>query len=423
MNDPIAIRHVDLRGEEPAVATGGSSFTIFWWGDLPLGARMACSEQLPYGEGQLGALTAEFLAEQLAAREPELGAPLRATVAGDPKPALSLAAARNLDRPLARIERLAEPGAGDPGLVSVILCTRDRLAGLATCLASLRNQIGQPGEILVVDNSASGSARAMCADRPGIVYVHEPRPGLSIARNAGVRAARRDILAFTDDDVEVHPRWTSEVASAFADPRVEAMAGLVLPAELATPAQCYFQFELGGFGSRFVPSLFDQQYFAEARTRGAQVWQIGAGANMAFRRSAFDRAGLFDERLGAGASGCSEDSELWYRLFARGGNCLYEPRAVVFHHHRAEWAALKAQQRSYMRGHVSALVAQYDAFGDRANLRGIWRRLPKYLYRSLKSGLRHRDRRAMAVAQIIGWTSGLQYLFRRGWRAKGVQRS
>ena len=82
------------------------------------------------------------------------------------------------------------------------------------------------------------------------------------------------------------------------------MTGLVLPSSLATPAQRFFQFDMGGFGSSFLPLRFDGSFIEEQRPHGPQVWRIGAGANMAFRGSVFARVGLFDERLGAGASGC-----------------------------------------------------------------------------------------------------------------------
>ena len=83
---------------------------------------------------------------------------------------------------------------------------------------------------------------------------------------------------------------------------------------------------------------------------------------MAFRREAFERVGLFDERLGAGAAGCSEDSELWYRLLAEGHQCRYAPTAVVFHYHRTHWEELRHQTYSYMRGHVAALFFQFDRY-------------------------------------------------------------
>jgi GT2 family glycosyltransferase len=258
----------------------------------------------------------------------------------------------------------------------------------------------------------------VCDVFAGTVYIQESRPGLSRARNAGVRAATGAIIAFTDDDARPHPGWLAEIARAFRAHDVDCITGLVLPASLKTDAQRSFQFAMGGFGSAVVPALFDGRFFAETMPHGAHVWRIGAGANMAFRRSAFELAGLFDERLGAGASGCSEDSEFWYRLLALGGSCLYEPRAVVFHHHRAEWRQLRTQMRSYMRGHVSALIAQWDAFGHRGNILRIVRQLPSYFVRTALTSLwkRRLSRLLILLEEVRGWFAGLLYIVRPGWR-------
>jgi GT2 family glycosyltransferase len=254
-------------------------------------------------------------------------------------------------------------------------------------------------------------------------YVHESRPGLSVARNAGIRASRGSLIAFTDDDVETDPRWTAEITRAFSSPKVEAVTGLVLPARLDTPAQCFFQFSMGGFGAACIPLIFDRRFLDETRAMGSQVWRIGAGANMAFRRSIFDRIGLFDERLGAGASGCSEDSELWYRLLAGGGACLFEPRAVAIHHHREQWSELRRQVRAYMRGHVSALLVQAARFRHYGNLRRIFLQLPAYFLRAAFWAARDGGgvpRLQILLDEIGGWLFGLHYAFRPRWRARSV---
>jgi hypothetical protein len=105
-------------------------------------------------------------------------------------------------------------------------------------------------------------------------------------------------------------------------------------------------------------------------------------------------------------------------LLALGGSCLYEPRAVVFHHHRATWGELMSQVRVYMRGHVSALIAQADAFGDRANLKRIAWQLPRYFVRTALVSLvkRRWKRAALLSAEIAGWFAGLVYFVRPGWR-------
>jgi GT2 family glycosyltransferase len=420
---PMQIAHLDLSRNRPAPASDGlPMLAILWWRDLPLGMISGTAEETPFSRASLTANLARLAAEQRSARDPQFGAPLRGTYDGKPENVLRIrkacAAEGSLDW-LDSVSCLPLCSAAD---LAVIICTRDRGAHLRACLASLAGQLSPPGEIVVVDNSKNGDVRALCEARSDVRYVHEPRPGLSMARNAGILAATRPIIAFTDDDVQPHPLWTSEVARVFADAEhaPDAMTGLVLPARLDTPAKVFFQMRMGGFGSRFVPVRFDALLYENTRTQGAHVWHIGAGANMAFRRAIFEKVGLFDERLGAGASGCSEDSEMWYRIIATGGTCQYEPRAVVYHDHRDSWQALYSQMRAYQNGHVSALVAQADRFGDRGNLRRIFRQLPSYFLRELFESVQANEpeRRRVLAEEFRGWCSGLRYVFDRRWRGQ-----
>lgn len=159
-----------------------------------------------------------------------------------------------------------------------------------------------------------------------------------------------------DDDLIAHPLWLVSLLAGFIKEKVGCVTGLVLPRELETVAQIAFEFVMGGFSVGFIPLVFGQDFFAKTRRFGVPVCGIGAGASMVFRREVFTAIGTFDERLGAGASGCSENSELWYRLLARGWECRYEPSAVVFHRHRLSWEALERQIVAYMKGHVAALL-------------------------------------------------------------------
>ena len=147
---------------------------------------------------------------------------------------------------------------------------------------------------------------------------------------------------------------------------------------------------------------------------------------MAFRRDAFDRVGLFDERLGAGTSGCSEDSELWYRLLAEGHLCRYEPAAVVFHTHRREWRELRQQSYDYMRGHVAALLFQFDRYGHWGNVYRATLVLPTYfvrlLFRVVKRSILTEDSGKTAAVlplgpQVRGLVAGCAYYLRHRWRA------
>jgi len=415
------IRHVDLSAALPAIAESERPvFAVFWWRELPLGVRTFLPEELPLGRTQIASLAADLAAVQLAARLEHFGGPARATFDGRAVLSIPLDAIRSSGDLLGQLDALAETTPAPASDISVVICTRDRPVALAGCLARLRDQQSPPGQIVVVDNSSRRTAEPILSSFPDVQYVHEPRPGLSVARNAGVRASRCPLIAFTDDDVEPYQGWTREIARAFSNPDIDAVTGLVLPAELDTAAQRFFQLEMGGFGGECTPLIFDGRFFAETCPKGAQVWRVGAGANMAFRRTVFDKIGLFDERLGAGASGCSEDSELWYRLLAGGGACLFEPRAVVLHHHREQWNELRQQVRAYMQGHVSALLVQADRFGHRGNIRRIVRQLPAYFARTAFRAIQDGASLRLQILQeeVLGWLGGLRYAIQPGWRAR-----
>ena len=180
----------------------------------------------------------------------------------------------------------------------------------------------------------------------------------------------------------------------------------MLPVSLGSDAAFAFEMDFGGLGGSFLPRTFDPDFLQSSFGEAPQVWRIGAGANMAIRREAFERVGLFDVRLGAGATGCSEDSEFWYRLLAAGLSCRYEPAAVVHHEHRASIDALRRQLRDYMRGHMVALLIQYQAHGQTGNLvRAVT--LPAW---TLAAGVRHlfrpTFRRKVIAWELLGLAEG-----------------
>jgi GT2 family glycosyltransferase len=303
--------------------------------------------------------------------------------------------------------------AEQPPSISVVICTRNRPVELARCLASLAGQTMAPREIVVVDNDSTDSRTREAAEAHGAVYVREDRIGLDIARNTGARAATAEIAAYTDDDVVVHPRWVERLAAAFDTPEIAVVTGLVLPAELDTEAQAHFE-AYWGFGRGYRRIDFGRAFFAQDGRIGAPVWQIGTGANMALRRDALIDAGLFDERLCAGAAGCSGDTELWHRLLAAGFTCRYEPGAVVRHFHRRDVAALARQIRHYMRGHATALLIQYERSGNRGNLKRAFVHMPLLYGRRiashlLQSGARHNR---FLWQEVGGYCAGLLYYFR-----------
>lgn len=421
------IQHIDLSQPWPDLTVrsdGQGYWLVLWWHQIPLGHLEIPPEQLPLTAGQ-------WLHQAITVITPTVGGHLLEEGFQAPLPgafgnwqsqatAPKLTALAALQQPLDQLQRYWQDRANAQGAmtVSVIICTRDRPDHLARCLRSLQGLATPPAEILVVDNAPTSDAtQRLVAQFPAVRYCQEPQPGLSVARNTGLRQATGHLVAFTDDDVEVHSHWIEQLRVAFQDPQVMAMTGLVLPARLDTEAEQVFQRGATGFGWGYRPLRFDHRFFAEMKPLGVPVWRIGAGANMAFRRQVFADLGGFDERLGAGAAGCSEDSELWYRILATGGICHYQPTAVVFHHHRADLGSLKQQMQAYMAGHVVALLVQAERHGHWGNLRRLVIALPRYYLKRLILGALHRFQGPYRTVgtEVVGCLAGVTYY----WRDRG----
>jgi glycosyltransferase involved in cell wall biosynthesis len=247
---------------------------------------------------------------------------------------------------------------------SVVVCTRERPDDLRRCLSSLTVQDHPSFAVWVVDNApASGDTREVVRSFEGALdmhYVMEPRPGLSRARNAGLRSGLRgDFVAWLDDDEVADPLWLSELVRAFdGRPEVVAASGAVVPAELATQAQLWFE-QFGGHskGRGFTPDEFSPRTWDRQHPL-YPLPPFGVGANMAFRTRALRERGGFDEALGAGrpAQG-SEDTKMFTDLLRAGGTVAYHPSALTRHFHRRDVDGLRRQ----MRGYGSGLTAFYTA--------------------------------------------------------------
>ncbi len=408
------LRHVDLRESLPPLegADGEAHRWYLWWGSRPLGVLRLEPWQLPVTRPRLARLVATAIGPavgDLLHPESVFAAALPFDSAPTPVAPPRLEALLDqhaLDRLDEIVDRPPPPPVAASS-VAVVVCTRDRPEQLRNCLASIAALNVPPDELVVVDNGDDGGATRRVAEQFSAHWVPEPRPGLSRARDTGISATSSDIIAFTDDDVLVHPEWLSRLLSGFTAPEVMAVTGLVLPASLETPAERAFEEAGGGFGQGFRAREFGQEWLLRQRRRTPHVWQVGAGANAAFRRGAFDRVGGFDPRLGAGAAGCSEDSEMWYRLLAGGWRCRYEPSAVVSHRHRATLPELHAQSRAYLRGHVAALAVQFRYTRQLGEPRRALVTLPRYFARRAAARVVWREDVPTLRSQVTGYLSGL----------------
>lgn len=393
-------------------------YIIFWWHDIPLGEIKIVNADLPLTASQVVQLALKSITPSVRNYLMDDIVATRLQGNSGSTPQAELLEFVKTAQPLEMIwgKSLLKKNPEIP--ISVVICTRDRSESLKRCLNSLYSLTMHPLEILVVDNAPeSDETRGLVSSMPGIRYILEPVPGLDFARNAGIHHSASEIIAFIDDDVVVHPNWLTSLQRAFQDQQIMAVTGLVLPGELETEAQYIFETHWS-FNRGYHAKTYDTKYFKATWRKGAPVWEIGAGTNMAFRRRAFDLVGLFDERLDVGAAGCSGDSEFWYRLLAEGCCCRYEPTSVVYHYHRRDVHSLKRQIFYYMRGHVTALLIQFERYKHWGNIRRILLSLPRYYIKLVRNvifgGLDTRAR--TVVPEIAGCLSGVKFYLLRSWK-------
>jgi len=259
----------------------------------------------------------------------------------------------------------------------IVICTRDRPDDLRKCLQGLMAMPQDGQEIIVVDNaSRTEETRHIVESFAGVRYLREDRPGLDIARNTGLRAARHEVVAFIDDDAAPDRLWLRRLRRNFDRPSVAAAGGLTMPMELETEAQIGFE-RVGGLGRGFRHVLYDQ-----TNCDAFRAWCAGAGVNMALRRSVLDRIGWFDEALDAGTQAfAGGDADFFRRIINAGWQIAYDPEALNWHRHRRTMAELEQQIFGYEVSNFAimtkSLVYERDAGALGALARWLRMRAPQ----------------------------------------------
>lgn len=242
--------------------------------------------------------------------------------------------------------------------VSVVIPTFLRPEGARAAVESVFAQTGvalSEIEVVLVDNDPAGSAAAVGAELAAaaplpFTMVHEPRAGVSHARNTGVAVARAPLIAFLDDDETATPGWLAALLAAQDATGADVVFGpidTVLPATAPEP-RAHFEAFFARRGPATVQRI-DHAY--------------GCGNSLLVRARVLNGPAPFD--AGHNEIG-GEDDVLFRNLTASGGTFGWAPEALVHEvvpPHRATWAYVL--RRAFTYGHNTA--AQY-AEGDQPDL-------------------------------------------------------
>ncbi len=213
--------------------------------------------------------------------------------------------------------------------LSVVIPSHNRPDLLRACLASVTAYAPQQTEVLVVDDgSPQGSVSAAAAEFRTVTVVRLPRRrGYAAAANAGIAAAAGEIVEVLNDDTEVTPGWADRAVAWFNDPRVGAVAPLVLRPGAAPDRPVVVsagdRYYVGGIaGKRGHRQRLTAEYLRPRRVFGA------SGSSAFLRRQALLEVGAFPNSFTA----YFEDVDLAFRLHWAGYEVQYEPASRVYHH-------------------------------------------------------------------------------------------
>jgi succinoglycan biosynthesis protein ExoM len=210
-----------------------------------------------------------------------------------------------------------------PARITIAVVTYRRPVGLARLLEALGRleftQVQAPlCRVLVVDNEPQGSAAAVCQREKErlpwpLAYVHEPRRGISQARNAAVRhgLAEADWLAFIDDDEIPEPCWLDELLYAQNRYAADVVGGPVVPMFQEPPARWIIK------GDFFAPL----RYATGTRLDRAYTGNVLVSARV-FR----EMPDPFDERFGLSGG---EDVDFFRRVAGRGYRLVWADKALA----------------------------------------------------------------------------------------------
>ena len=211
--------------------------------------------------------------------------------------------------------------------LAILIATRNREPHLRRLLASIFAMTGvaevAPPVVIVDNGSTDGTtacAAAAASEHPTVRHVPVPTGGKSHALNVAIRTTPAERYAFVDDDVELDRQWLVAVEAYFARTDAAAAQGVIRIAPEAAAAPS-------------VVAAVERWHTIPRCDYGPTATEVPSliGANMVVARRTFARVGLFDERLGPGAAGASEDTELALRIRGAGERLGWIADAIAYH--------------------------------------------------------------------------------------------
>lgn len=218
--------------------------------------------------------------------------------------------------------------------LTLIIATFNRATSLLRTLESVVKQSAAADlwECVVVNNNSTDNtdevfkAFAMQQKQFNLRIVNETKQGLSNARNRGIAEAQGKYIAIIDNDETIEESYIESYIEFFdAFPHAIAAGGAVT-ARYESRRPCWM--------SKYTEQMIANPVDLDIAVTVFPKNRVPAGGNMAFRRTAFDKVGLFNPKLGRNGEKLTggEENDLFARLRAEGEELFFVPGARIFHH-------------------------------------------------------------------------------------------
>jgi cellulose synthase/poly-beta-1,6-N-acetylglucosamine synthase-like glycosyltransferase len=208
-------------------------------------------------------------------------------------------------------------------LVSVVIPAYNAEGLIAQVAEACLAQDYPRTEVIIVDDGSTDGTGEAVQQHP-VQYIQQPNRGPAAARNTGWRAAKGEIVCFTDSDCLPAEDWVSRLA------------------------ECYTSADVGGVGGTYdiandnnLLALCVHEEIVQRHLRMPKFVNYLGSFNASYRRAVLEQVGGFDESY---RTASAEDNDLAYRVIGRGHKLVFTREAVVAHHHPDNlWRYLRQQ--------------------------------------------------------------------------------
>ena len=183
-----------------------------------------------------------------------------------------------------------------------------------------------PIEVMVVNDGSTDNSLEIVKEfqqTDNVKIIDQPNQGAVIATNNGFKAVRYDIVCSVDSDVVLHKDWLHKIMEEFDNSSVGAVQGYI-----KTPEGVSFLARMAGYDLEYRYDRLKSKYVTQVST-----------ANTAYKRSALEKAGLFNPKFKYGY-----DNDMSYRLQKAGYKLVFQKAALCYHYWKVDLKGYIKQQ-------------------------------------------------------------------------------